>query len=167
MTQSQTPVTIWYLAMEHSDELLPKVLPAVPFAIRECQEKQYEINQFLYSFVGRHWQWTDKLGWTERQWQEYAEAPERRTWIAYLNNSPIGYFELSKDTDNVVELDYFGLTRRFVGEGLGGGFLTQAVQQAWEWGASRVQVNTCSKDHPGALANYQARGFKIVRQVSR
>ena len=166
MTKSRTPVTIWYLAMEHPDELLPKALPDVSFEIRECKEKQHEINQFLYRFVGRHWQWTDKLNWTEQQWQEYAEAPERRTWIAYLNNSPIGYFELSKGSDDVVELDYFGLTKRYLGKGLGGGFLSQAIQQAWELGASRVQVNTCSKDHPEALANYKARGFKVAKQIT-
>ena len=30
-------------------------------------------------------------------------------------------------------------------------------------GAQRVWVHTCSLDHPHALANYQARGFRIFR----
>ena len=152
--------------MDSQDDWIKKALPDSSFVIRECLEKQYEINQFLYSFVGRHWQWTDKLSWTGQQWQTYAEAPERRTWIAYVNDSPAGYFELSKNADGVVELDYFGLTRRFVDQGLGGGFLSLAIEQAWQWSASRIQVNTCSKDHPGALANYQARGFRVVEQVT-
>jgi hypothetical protein len=28
---------------------------------------------------------------------------------------------------------------------------------------SRVWVHTCTLDHPGALANYQARGFAIYK----
>ena len=163
MTATQAPVTIWYLAMECQDDHVRKALPDARFEIRECLEKQFEINQFFYHFVGRHWEWTDKLHWTDQQWREHAEAHNRRTWIAYVNNSPAGYFELSKNDDDVVELDYFGLTKRFVGKGFGGGFLSLAIESAWQWGAKRVQVNTCSKDHPAALANYQARGFSIYK----
>ena len=53
---------------------------------------------------------------------------------------------------------------QFLGKGLGGGFLTAAVEKAWEMGAARVWVHTCSFDHPNALKNYQARGFQIYRE---
>jgi hypothetical protein len=29
---------------------------------------------------------------------------------------------------------------------------------------TRVWVHTCTRDHPGALANYQARGMVIYKQ---
>jgi hypothetical protein len=35
--------------------------------------------------------------------------------------------------------------------------------RAWDWGATRVWVHTCSLDHPSALANYQARGMRLYR----
>ncbi|WP_086936379.1 GNAT family N-acetyltransferase [Endozoicomonas montiporae] len=152
--------------MEHEHELVRKPLPNARFEIRECLEKQFEVNRFFYQFVGRHWNWNDKLSWSDKQWQDYAETPNRRTWIAYVDNSPAGYFELSKNSDNIVELDYFGLTERFVGKGYGGGFLSLAIEAAWQWNAHRVQVNTCSKDHPGALKNYQARGFRLYKTVT-
>ncbi|MET4692872.1 GNAT family N-acetyltransferase [Endozoicomonas lisbonensis] len=167
MTSTQVPFTIWYLAMEHEHEHVKKPLSGARFKIRECLEKQFEINRFFYQFVGCHWDWTDKLSWDDEQWQAYAEAPDRRTWIAYVDDSPAGYFELSKNEDNVVELDYFGLASRFVGRGYGGGFLSFAIEAAWQWGAQRVQVNTCSKDHPDALANYQARGFSLYKTITR
>ena len=47
---------------------------------------------------------------------------------------------------------------------MGGGFLTAAVEKAWEMEAARVWVHTCSLDHPNALKNYQARGFQIYRE---
>jgi hypothetical protein len=31
-------------------------------------------------------------------------------------------------------------------------------------GARRVWVHTCSLDHPGALANYLARGFRVFKE---
>jgi len=32
-------------------------------------------------------------------------------------------------------------------------------------GASRVWLHTCTLDHPSALANYKARGFRIFKEV--
>ena len=40
--------------------------------------------------------------------------------------------------------------------------LAQAITAAQMRGATRVTLNTCSLDHPSALANYQARGFVVV-----
>ena len=43
--------------------------------------------------------------------------------------------------------------------------LTPAVM--WAMNAARVWVHTCDLDHPAALPNYQARGFKIFRVESK
>ena len=51
----------------------------------------------------------------------------------------------------------------FIGKGLGGELLTAAIARAWDMGASRVWVHTCTLDHPTALPNYQARGFRVFR----
>jgi GNAT superfamily N-acetyltransferase len=63
-----------------------------------------------------------------------------------------------------VELVYFGLLPHAVGQGHGGPLLTAAVSRAWALGAERVYVNSCSLDHPTAMANYAARGFKVFRE---
>ena len=65
--------------------------------------------------------------------------------------------------DGSIEIAYFGLLREFLGRGLGGHLLTQAVQRAWEAGASRVWVHTSTLDHPAALPNYLKRGFKVYK----
>ena len=43
--------------------------------------------------------------------------------------------------------------------------LTSAIEQAWQMSPapSRVWVHTCNRDHPQALANYQARGMIIYK----
>ncbi len=64
-----------------------------------------------------------------------------------------------------VEIAYFGLLPDFIGRGLGGALLTSAIENAWTWSPtpSRIWVHTCNRDHPFALANYQARGFAIYK----
>jgi GNAT superfamily N-acetyltransferase len=71
-------------------------------------------------------------------------------------------------SNDEVEIAYFGLLLKFIGRGLGGALLTSAIENAWAWSPtpSRVWVHTCNRDHPSALANYQARGFKIYKTVT-
>jgi GNAT superfamily N-acetyltransferase len=157
-----TEVTIWYLQACSEDELVAARNPG-DLAVVEARIRQFELNRFLYQFVGGPWGWTDKLGWSEEQWRTYAEHDSLRTWVAWYQGSPAGYFELQKYEDARVEINYFGLAQNFIGRGFGGYLLSEAIRQAWAWGAERVTVNTCSLDHPGALANYQARGMKIYQ----
>jgi GNAT superfamily N-acetyltransferase len=159
-------VTVWYLQMQSVSELRCKQKPA-ELSVVEAEVRQYQFNRFLYQLVGPAWQWTDKLSWHDQQWQAYAEADNLRTWVAWCQGSPAGYFELLRDPSGDVEISYFGLAPKFIGRGFGGYLLAEALQQAWDWPADRVKVNTCSLDHPSALANYQARGMQIYKTETR
>jgi len=77
-----------------------------------------------------------------------------------VNGESAGYFELQRHDDDSVEIAYFGLIERFIGRGLGGLMLTRAVAEAWEMGAERVWLHTCTLDSPNALPGYKARGFR-------
>jgi len=104
--------------------------------------------------------------WSDEQWKEYGLAPELRTFAASYEHSLAGYYELRRDDGGGIEIAYFGLLPEFIGRGLGGPLLTSAIEEAWRTSPSvnRVWVHTCNLDHPGALANYQARGMVIYRQ---
>ncbi|MBR9729501.1 GNAT family N-acetyltransferase [Shewanella intestini] len=155
-------VTIYYLEMTSPEALLPKH-DSKGLIISQAQIKQYQFNRFLYAFVGQAWQWTDKLKWTNKQWQQYSEADNLHLYVAYLEGSPAGYFELQQEGGNI-ELMYFGMGEKFIGKGLGGYLLSKAISTAWEIdGIKRLSVNTCSLDHPNALNNYLARGFKLYK----
>ncbi len=128
----------------------------------------------MYLAVGGTWKWIDKRPWTAEQWREYASDPNLRTFAAYCDNTLAGYYELrradlpslpSQGDENEVEIAYFGLLPDFIGRRLGGALLTSAIENAWAWKPmpSRVWVHTCTRDHPSALNNYQARGFKIYK----
>jgi len=157
-------ITVWHLKMDSPDDLRRKS-DSRGMSVQESKVKQYRVNRFLYQLVGDEWQWKDKLDWTVEQWRSYSENDNLRTWTAMVEGSIAGYFELKKHDHRSTELAYFGLAPPFVGKGMGGYFLTEAVSEAWSWAPTdSVIVNTCSLDHPSALANYQARGFYIDRE---
>jgi GNAT superfamily N-acetyltransferase len=156
-------VTTFYLEMRAPAQLRPAHRQDA-LDVRECEIPQFEVNRFLYRFVGAAWEWTDKLCWRDEQWRAWAEDPKLRTWIAYHRGSPAGYFELQKQAGDEVEIAYFGLAPAFIGRGFGGDLLSRGIANAWDWDATRVWVHTCSLDHPAALANYQARGMRLYRQ---
>ncbi len=155
-------VTVWYL-QQTSREQLQAVADPGGIRVEEARVRQFSFNRFLYALVGAPWQWVDKLSWSDDQWRTYAEREELRTWAAWVEGSPAGYFELEKRGDDSVEICYFGLAEPFIGRGLGSYFLYRAIAEAWGWDANRVTVNTCSLDHPSALQNYQSRGFELYR----
>ena len=158
-------ITTYYLEQHSAAEIRSKVLPA-ELEVRECEIKQYQLNRFLYQWVGAPWHWTDKLAWSDTQWQALIEQPDHRTWVAYVQGSIVGYYELLRSAEGAVEILYFGLVERFCGQGFGGPLLSHALHSAWAWpGTTRVWLHTCSVDHPSALANYQARGMQLYRQV--
>ena len=156
-------IDITYLEMTDPSQLIPKRVDVAGLEIRRAEIPLPELNRFLYTAVGGDWYWVDRLGWTYQQWSDWVARPNMHTWIAYLNGTPVGYVELDKQGDDV-ELSKFGLLSKFIGSGLGGHMLTESIERAWDMGGSRVWVNTCSLDHPGALHNYQARGFKVYDQ---
>ena len=156
-------LTTTFLEMRSPDQLRPKRGPDDRFRIQEITEPKWTFNRDLYLAVGERWQWIDKRSWTEEQWKEYAMAPEVRTFGAYHDGTLAGYYELRQDSQNGVEIAYFGLLPEFLDRGLGGALLTSAIEEAWRMPppVKRVWVHTCTRDHPRALANYQARGFVI------
>ena len=118
-------------------------------------------SDLFYATVGGDWYWIDRLDWTRDQWLAWVDRPELETWIGYCEGTPAGYFELERQPGGDVEVAYFGLLPGFLGRGIGGALLTAAVERAWEMGASRIWLHTCSLDAPAALRNYQSRGFRL------
>ncbi|MBN1640684.1 MAG: GNAT family N-acetyltransferase [Anaerolineae bacterium] len=121
-----------------------------------------EYNKFLHTVVGQAYRWGGRQAWTEEDWVSYARRDNLETWVATLDGTPAGYFEIEKEPGGAVHIHNFGLLPQFIGRGLGGHLLTVAVERAWAWGATRIWLSTCSHDHPHALDNYLARGFQIA-----
>lgn len=162
MTDSQG-ITIFYLEICERNALIPKVCPDPLLRIEECTVKQPPLNRFLYEYIGRQWDWKDRLSFTDQQWHDCICTPQLKTWIAFYSGSIAGYYELVKDSPESVEIRYLGLAPEFIGRGFGGSLLTHAIQSGFAWQANRVWVHTCTQDHPNALTNYTARGMTLYK----
>lgn len=153
-------ITITYLEMTSPDQV-------VPFSgewrldVRRAEVPCPELNRFFYGAVGSDVWWHERLGWDRDRWLEWVDRPELQTWIGYLLGTPAGYFELEAQPGGQAQLAYFGLLPSFIGRGLGSELLAVAVARAWDLATHRVWVHTCTLDHPRALPNYQARGFRV------
>lgn len=153
------------------DGALPK-----GFEVRELKNPDRRFNREMYFGVGERWRWIDKRIWSDAEWKNYASDPNLRTFGGYCDGQIAGYYELRRGPNtghrsqgtrhnDEIEIAYFGLLPGFIGRGLGGALLTSAIENAWNWSPTpmRVWVHTCNRDHPQALANYRARGFRIYK----
>jgi GNAT superfamily N-acetyltransferase len=158
------PLITTYLEMRSPNQLRAK--RADPrFQVREKTERDWRFNRELYFRVGEQWDWIDQRPWTDDQWKKYATAPELRTFAGYYDEALAGYYELRRDAEDGIEIANFGLLPEFIRRGLGGALLTSAIEVAWRISpkSARVWVHTCNRDHPQALANYQARGMVVYK----
>lgn len=170
MAQMEELVTTYHLEINDPADFTPTAASRTAYEVVRARVPLPELNRFLYASVGADWRWYMRLTWDYAQWRDYLERDEVGTWIAYVDGTPAGYFELERQPPDSVEIAYFGLMPQFIGGGMGGALLTDAVNAAFEFGAggrdaTRVWLHTCTLDHPAALGNYQARGFRIFDTV--
>lgn len=168
----------------------PPSRPRPAYELRRVAAVNPEFCRFLYTAVGYRWNWTARLPWSYADWETHLRRAGVETWAAWVDGAPGGYFELDpgdapneiggpdqaasydqaerafiddEDISSVqagVGIWQFGLVPRCVGSGLGGHLLCDAVRRARELGGGRVWLHTCTADHPHALPNYLARGFR-------
>ncbi|MBD2092877.1 GNAT family N-acetyltransferase [Microcoleus sp. FACHB-1515] len=161
MEKPQVEVTTWYLEMKSPAQLRAALVDRPDLTIIRSQIPLPAFSRWLYATVGEQWHWRDRLGWSEDKWMAYLDRPALQTWVAYVAGTPAGYIELEAQAEGSVEIAYFGLLPPFIGQRIGGHLLTVGIQKAWQMGAQRVWVHTCSLDGEFALKNYQARGFEL------
>lgn len=121
----------------------------------------------LYDAVGRDYAWEDMHA---RDEPEIAKQLETGALYTLIDKGwPHGFFLLEEpDDDGVTELAYFGLVPEAVGSGLGSWLLKTAILTGWDMpGTTRMTINTCTLDHPRALALYQKNGFVPVRREEK
>jgi GNAT superfamily N-acetyltransferase len=161
-----TTVRITHLEMRSKEEVRRSERIPQDVLLLKASVPSPELARFLYTSVGGDWYWRERLSWTWRKWYDWLARPEVETWVAYQNGTPAGYFELEAQPEGNSQITYFGLFPGFIGKGLGGYLLTQAIERAWQMQPEvrRVWVHTCTLDHAGALPNYLARGFRVFKE---
>lgn len=159
----QRAVTIWHLELTDPAAFEPS-RQEPRYTVERVEAEAPAFLRWLYVATGTPWHWVNRADWSDGQWRDRWQDPAVEFWVASQRGAPLGYFELAHVGDRTVELVYFGLLPYAIGTGQGGALLSAAIRRAWEMGARRVYVNTCSLDHPRALENYRRRGFRLFRE---
>ena len=166
-TPSEISVTTTYLELPSRAHLRPIHDEHTDLTVMQACVPLPNFYRFLYTSVGSNYAWTDRLNWTDTQIVEYVEQPSVSLLVLYVRGTPAGYVELNTDSHEPgTEIAYFGIIPAFHGRGLGKYLLSIGVQRAYDDGAERVWLHTCTLDSPYALANYIARGFVPYRTTT-
>ena len=125
----------------------------------------FQLNKFFYKQVGKKHRWIDRLSWTDEKWINFISNKNLETYVISESEDLIGFFELLFNPNlNETEISYFGLLEEYIGKGIGGYALSEAIKKSFEKNIKRVWLHTCTLDHPNALKNYIARGMKVFRK---
>jgi GNAT superfamily N-acetyltransferase len=164
----QRGVTTWTLRMSSPGRLRP-ARTDVPMRVERSGVPSIDLSRALYAAVGSRVCWTDRFAWDHETWEAWVNRETVATWIATVQGTVAGFFELETQPGGAVEIVLFGLLPQFYGRGLGGALLTTCVEAAWrggvDWSAGAapteyVYLRTSTLDHRHAVRNYLARGFE-------
>ena len=149
----------YLLELVSRSEFRPKAFPESDIHIIRAGAGDTGICCRLWREVGLGF-WSEREDWTLERWRSHLGKDGVSFWIAKKLAEEIGFFELTKDGENI-KLEGFGLLPQWRGRGLGGGLLSAATQHAFDIGATRIWLHTATDDHPNALPNYQKRGYRV------
>lgn len=153
-----------HLQMASPDQLNGGYVEGDEVRIERVENCPAHFFRYLYAEVGRNWNWYERLPWTDDELRARLALAGLSLYVMYVGGAPAGYVELLQCDDGSTEIAYFGVMPEFIGNGFGKHLLTFGVERAWQDGAKRVWLHTCTLDAPQAMPNYLKRGFVVFKE---
>ena len=153
---------ITHLAMDAPPERAVPPPPAAGLAVNRRGTMPVADYLRLYHAIGDDWLWWSRLTLDEAALAAQIAPPQTELYVAESGGEEIGLIELNLRPKPDIEVRYFGVVPSWIGKGVGGWLLAHALAAAGRHEPRRMILNTCTLDHPGALAFYQRHGFAIT-----
>jgi GNAT superfamily N-acetyltransferase len=157
------------LEMTSPEQLRDARPPPEPIELEEAGPADAELCRETWLRIGEPYAWHGRADWSDRRWEKHLSQSGVQAWIARIRDDLAGLVILETNPGGDVGIDMFGLVPEYVGRGFGGALLTMATRLAWAMTspdgvpAKCVWVQTSSIDHPHAIRNYEARGFRAFK----
>jgi len=159
-------VEVTFLRMDRRPGGARPALPAGVSVHRLLPRASVAEYRRLYDAVGQDYVWWLRRTLSDAQLDEVLGDPRISVHVARdAAGADLGFYELDRRHWPTINLAYFGLLPGAIGQGLGMALLRHAIGAAWNEGCAALTVNTCTADHPRALPNYDAAGFRRLRTV--
>jgi GNAT superfamily N-acetyltransferase len=152
-------VTVTQLEMTSKPLRTPPPPPLARHLLMRAEPATVSFYRYLYDTVGANWLWTDRREWDDERLADRLNDEGTGVYVLYVDGVPAGFGELFQDGADTTDLAYFGLLPDFIGRRLGPFLLWSLIDLAWSRPIRRFTVDTCTLDHPKALAHYQRAGF--------
>jgi GNAT superfamily N-acetyltransferase len=151
---------VTYLEMTKRPPLRP--LPASPLRLERWRAPEPGRYRLLFERVGARWLWYSRLAMDDerlRSGMGEVHAVVDRSAIE------VGMVELDFRDPGQGLIRFLGLVPELAGKGHGAWLMARTLALAWRPDVARVQVNTCTLDHPAALKAYLNAGFTAVKRA--
>ena len=158
------PVERNFLELKDLKNLKLNSIKQTKFIVKKIRP-DFQLNKFFYKQVGKKHRWKDRLSWSDEKWINFISNKNLETYVISETEDLVGFFELLHNPKlKETEISYFGLLEEYIGKGIGGYALSEAIKKSFERDIKRVWLHTCTLDHPNALKNYIARGMTVFKR---
>lgn len=161
---SSHEVTVTFLEQD-TRERMPRIpRPAQPGAILRAEGMPPSFYRYLFDAVGGPHKWVSRRYLSDSELAAIIHDDKAQIFVLYRDGWPAGFAELNTGHALGTEIKFFGLLPEAQGLGLGRWFFHEVAQLAWDGGASKLVIETCTLDNPHALRIYQRMGFSVYDQ---
>lgn len=148
---------VTFLEMDARPEL-PEP-PASPLRLERWAGFDPARYRTLFRRIGARWLWFSRLQMGDAE----LGARAGEIWsVIGEDGTDAGLVELDFRVAGTCHIRFLGLAGELAGRGHGRWLFAETLRLAWADGVERVQVHTCSLDHPAALPAYLRAGFRAV-----
>ena len=160
-------VTVTYLEMNSRPVRREISTPSMPHAILRAHDPDPNFYRYMHDTIGRQWLWYERRMLARSDLIKIIHDPAVEIFVLHVRGNPAGFVEIDRRAAPIADIRFMGLMPNFIGHGLGRYLLRWSIDQAWVGATDQVTVNTCTSDHPRALAMYQRAGFDPVRRITK
>lgn len=142
----------------------PPLRPTPPAPLRLVRWPQPDPTKYrlLFERVGARWLWYSRLAMDDEMLRG---AIRDLHAVVDARGIEVGMIELDFSEPEKCLIRFLGLVPELTGQGHGKWLMASALALAWRKDVRRVQVHTCTLDHPAALPAYLRVGFKPYKQA--
>ncbi|MBP5856795.1 GNAT family acetyltransferase [Marivibrio halodurans] len=164
-------VTITWLEMLEPPRRPARPVPMAdkPVNVIRLIDPPVDYYRFIHHTVGDPWLWWTRRAMSNEELADIIKDEAVEIYLLQLGGAPAGFIELDfRRTPDVANINFFGLMPWCIGRGFGPYLLDWGIRCAWERDPAprRLTLDTCTHDHPKALAGYQKAGFQVYDRTS-
>ena len=138
--------------------------PEASWALRRVEAVDPDWYRSLFRRIGEDWLWFSRLQLSDEEICAVLGNALHETYVFEAQGREEGLMELDFGNEAECDLSFFGLAPTMIGVGAGRWMMNRALEMAWSRPIRRLRLQTCSLDHPAALAFYIRSGFTPYRR---